>query len=878
MLSYYFLEKPVYWIIPWVIQSIAYFFILKKMRLRRWTAIIPFLAEREMSTVLFRRMRSFYRPFIITAVFVIGAYYLGPLEGTGRIYMYIAYIVYGWFLIRLYWRLRKSFGKSPLYMIGLIAFPGLFLLILALGKSRFTAPEFPPEKPRSKLANFINKALVFVISAAEIAALVCAVGFFTIKKQPPRIIVGFLQQDLHEKSKNIISDNSAVSREKALGSAVKIADMPQSRELFFPDHSNDKSVVVMTYIVGADLETQIGAASANIRMMEDATEKGDALTFVCQAGASKRWFTNGIDDRTYGRYTIRNGKVEKVESLPDTTSMEEPEDLLGFITWAKEKYPADRYMLVLWDHGGGLTGGYARDEINHRQSEDDSRGFEVAEMAEVFEKAGVKFDVIGFDACLMQTVECANAFEPYADYYLASEETEGGFGWFYTDAFGALAKNPGLSSIDFGKRIISTYDQFCTAQHDGVPKTDSTLSFVDLTRIKPAYEKLTALLTKADAALRKDSKDFAEIGLAASNAYAFIADCQIDLIDFLEKLADTDYDDTIAADAEIADVIKSLRAAVVFRNIQSAKGINGLAFAFPYKSIDDYPGAEKQLGKLGFDAQKAFSDDVFSIIAYENNEETKEKLESKSFLSVLVAALTKDHTQDEWYVAGFENYAPDANLVDVPVTEKDGIYSIELPEQSKDLIAESKVSVYQKEGAKLRMLGTDYSFTKDADRKYAIDPDGTWVFINGRAVSYTATGVSETEQGFVYKGDVKARLNNLENIIIHVEWDAVQKGVQPTEGMVTGYDYADENMPIFMSRGTQKFETGDKIEFIFDYQDEDGKIIGTESCGGSLRVTSPEKISVSRRSLGKGELRYMGRLTDVYQREYLTEGIDVVIN
>ena len=120
MLLNYLMMDPENWIFPLVLQAIAYFFILRKMGLKKWTAIIPFLAEREMSTVLFRKMRSFYRPFIIAAVFVTGAYYLGPEEGTGAAYMCIAIVVYGLFLIRLYCRLVKSFGKGVIYTILMI--------------------------------------------------------------------------------------------------------------------------------------------------------------------------------------------------------------------------------------------------------------------------------------------------------------------------------------------------------------------------------------------------------------------------------------------------------------------------------------------------------------------------------------------------------------------------------------------------------------------------------------------------------------------------------------------------------------------------------------------------------------------------------------
>ena len=108
----------------------------------------------------------------------------------------------------------------------------------------------------------------------------------------------------------IVADGNCVTREETMGAAAaSLAQMPASREKFFPDHSGDKSVVVMEYIIGADLEDRTGCATANIRMMQDATNRGDALTFVLEAGGSRRWFTPGITEGGYGRYTVRDGEV-----------------------------------------------------------------------------------------------------------------------------------------------------------------------------------------------------------------------------------------------------------------------------------------------------------------------------------------------------------------------------------------------------------------------------------------------------------------------------------------------------------------------------------------------------------------------------------------
>ena len=190
-------------------------------------------------------------------------------------------------------------------------------------------------------------------------------------------------------------------------------------------------------------------ASANIRQMKDVTTKGDNLKFVLQTGGSFRWFTSEIPENSNGRYVIEGGSISEVEKLDDKLCMSEPQSLTDFLNWGKQNYPADRYILVLWDHGGGFSLGYGSDSLNRRKDGDTML---VNEMIEAISASGMKFDVIGFDACLMQTLETAVAFEPYADYYIASEESEGGFGWFYTSSFGRLAEDP-TAGIDVNRAL-----------------------------------------------------------------------------------------------------------------------------------------------------------------------------------------------------------------------------------------------------------------------------------------------------------------------------------------------------------------------------------------------------------------------------------------
>jgi hypothetical protein len=200
----------------------------------------------------------------------------------------------------------------------------------------------------------------------------------------------------------------------------------------------------------------------------------------------------------------------------------------------------------------------------------------------------MKFDLIGFDACLMQNVEYANALEPYADYNLASQETEPGSGWFYTAGFGKLAEYPTLSTEEFGKSIISSYDQSQRVRNSGEPDHSCTLSLVDLTLVKPVYKQLTDFYEKATEVIADKPSVYANMSAARAGSYQFADEEQVDLVSYLTNLKKADYNQQVSTDEELDRIADTAKACVVYRNSDSAEGINGLAIDFPYKDLSMY--------------------------------------------------------------------------------------------------------------------------------------------------------------------------------------------------------------------------------------------------------------------------------------------------
>ena len=868
MLFTYLFREPTVWVLPLLVQILCYYRILGKMGKRKYCAIIPLFGEMEMSTDLFRSMGSFWRPAMIIIAMFFTSRYIGVDNLYGSVLAAVALIVYGIFLIRLYWRLGKQFGKGKAFRFGLILLPVIFLLILAFGKSAYLGrPEFKPLPERTPAASKLRKAGAVLFSIAELAVLIVGCFLVTTIVHPFRPVAQYLMNDTIKKLESVSDSNEFVSREDTLGAGYEeIVEKQRTRDYFFPDHSGDQNVVVMEYVIGSNLEDGRGMASINIAQMKDATKKGEHLQFVMEAGGSDRWFTNGIEDSTVGRYVVSGGDLMVEETIDPGTCMSEPETLTDFILWAKKNYPADRYMLVLWDHGGGFASGYGMDDLNKRKDGEDIMS--ASEIIKAIGDAGVKFDLIGFDACLMQNVEYANALEPYADYYLASEETEPGTGWFYTAGFGKLAEDPTLSTEEFGKAMVSSYDQSLRAVNDGEAQKESTLSLVDLTLVKPVYAQLTDLYDDVTARMADSPAVFANMSAGRSGAYQFADEEQVDMVSYLTALKNADYKQQVKSDEELDKIAQTAKACVVYRSSDSAEGINGIAIDFPYSQLSYYDDEHKQLKAVKYNKERKFFDTFCSIMASQRMAQT----EDDTMWGILAA---EDYTDKDWYIKGFENYDTTDLFIDIPVTETELGYLPDLPEKTWDTILDCKIAAYLRTEEGMMYIGREHFYDTDEAGHPLVSMDGIWAQVNGHIICYETGEPLVTEEGTAYRGTARARLNGTEDITLHIEWDPV-KDDQDAEvtGRVVGYSRDDEEETFFMKKGYEQFETGDTIEFLFDFYDDEGNLVKTDTYGGKIRVITDDQLSVKDELLESGTIvQYFGVLTDVYQRELMTEEI-----
>ncbi len=182
---------------------------------------------------------------------------------------------------------------------------------------------------------------------------------------------------------------------------------------------------IMLYIIGSNLESEGGLATDDLEEISRATLTDDT-NIIIQTGGCTHWNNSFCNDDEVQRFCYKDGKFNELDNL-GTVSMANIDALTDFITFAADEYPADDYVLILWDHGGGVPVGYGVDEnFPDDMIYDYQLGHGIA-------KTGVHFDSIVFDACNMCTLEVGMSLKDVADYMIGAESYVNGNGLAYTN-------------------------------------------------------------------------------------------------------------------------------------------------------------------------------------------------------------------------------------------------------------------------------------------------------------------------------------------------------------------------------------------------------------------------------------------------------------
>ena len=274
--------------------------------------------------------------------------------------------------------------------------------------------------------------------------------------------------------------------------------------------AGDGSWAVYWYLCGSDLETNGGFATTDLSEMME-VQLPENVNVVIQTGGAAVWQNDQMDPEKLQRWLYNSEGLKLIEEQ-DTANMGDAQTLYEFLAFANENYPADKVAVTFWNHGGGSVSGAAFDELHGLDSLDLAEMYQAFDAVWPADAEHPALELVGFDTCLMATVDVASTFQGIAKYLVASEEVEPGNGWLYSGWLGALAENTDMDGAALGVAICDTYYQGCEAEGT---QDQTTLSVTDLSKLDPLLEAYESFGQEALAASAEDPGFFAELGRAA---------------------------------------------------------------------------------------------------------------------------------------------------------------------------------------------------------------------------------------------------------------------------------------------------------------------------------------------------------------------------
>ena len=671
-------------------------------------------------------------------------------------------------------------------------------------------------------------------------------------------------------------------------------DKPAANKSF---GDSDATWTVMVYLCGTDLESKHGFASANLDEILR-SDISDNINVVIETGGANTWQSYDIATSKLSRYHVSNGDLQLDETCP-ASSMGEAKTLSDFISWSASKYPADHNMLVFWNHGGGSLFGICQDEQHGGDS------LSLKEVKTAITDAKTPFELVGFDACLMSTLETAEVFQGYAHYMVASEETEPGTGWDYVTWLEYLSENAGCSGKDVGKSIVDSYMRKC----ESIGQEDlATLSVTDLTKLPPlsaAFRNYSGELVKST----ENASNFQTIvqGAAQSESYGERTGSggTYDMVDLGDLMNNTGSILT----KHSGDVLKALKDVVVYESHGLFRSkATGLAVFYPkymdsdiyeaYEQITDntayleyasilngdwdseewetawseaYSQHENQEESSGGNFDELFStgvsgeeedEDSDEDSGEDSNEDSGEDSsgdsneDSDGFMDNFFGS---DYNEDS--VNLFQNLNPvqsgDEELKYKQYLDDDNVVRLDIT-SGISLVKDVKFRImYEDEDENVLYLGCDQDINADYDTgKFSDNFRGTWMTIGGEYVC--AELIDSTDDYYLYI--IPAKVNGEETYIrAAYEFDKEKFKVLGT------YDGADEETNL-SGRNINPLKEGDKIEFIFyasNMQSDDDEMEDV-TMGSIVWSNNTEMLD---EDMGDGKFYYMLVIEDIFGKE-----------
>ena len=604
---------------------------------------------------------------------------------------------------------------------------------------------------------------------------------------------------------------------------------------------------LMLYMCASDLESEGGFATEDLNEIMYGYNAGN-LNVIVQTGGTEEWQNTVIADDRCQRYQVTEDGLELVDDSLGMQNMADGTTLTDFIRYCSSNYTADHYGLVLWDHGGGVVGGYGYDENFNGDS------MSLTEMSHALEDAEVHLDMLGFDACLMANFETCLMAAPYVNYLIASEEPEPGCGWYYTDWIGKLSKNCGIPPESYGRQII---DDYIRESSWNSPSMYSTLGMFDL---KQVTQKLLPALNQFsdDAAQQLSAGEYRKISQSRSNTRA-VYQSDLDHIDLLDYARHTQSETASQLEKAISECI------VYYRETVNGSGDNGLSILFPYYDLSVLDMLKEMYQILGYDdAYPAFLEQFANVMA-------GGQISVSGFSNTQNHAAANAYSGFQWFNvdAGYdesyyETYSADLSLLET--TEVDGKWVLELSEEDWEIVNDAAMQMFAVYDGIYVDMGLDDYCEFDDYGNLIVEYDQTWVALDGRVVPFFHESYTSDGDTFFTCGSVPCIYNGIDAEIV-LAWDTEHPsgyaaGVRPV--------YTDS----VAAKGLYEIQDGDTFQVYYDIYDEDLNYVDTTTLDDEIfTVQGSLEVGYADASVQLGDTFIYYVLEDIYNNTYYTDSI-----
>ena len=603
---------------------------------------------------------------------------------------------------------------------------------------------------------------------------------------------------------------------------------------------NDGSWTVLVYLCGSNLESEDGYATQNLEEIVS-VDLPSKVNLLVETGGSNTWHNDEIDTEHMNRFKVENGELSLKDQVA-RTSMGSEDTLKEFVDWGVQNYPAAHYALMFWDHGGGSLTGVCLDEL-------DGDGLTLPEMDRALVASGAHFDVVGFDTCLMATLENAQMLARHADYMVASEEVEPSNGWAYAKWPAWFTDTSNTDDVEgFCKTIADTYMQRCT--DDGVDDA-ITISVVDLSKIdalSKAFGEASQGLARSTEHSRSLQKLISKGRDVESYGYANYWEGYTNMVDLGDLMSSIE--DQLPNEAKA--VKEALDSAVVYEDHGSARNRStGISVFYPLL-----------IDKDTYEAYKSMSEDL--------------KLGNDVYLQYL-SVRTGVYDSSEWENKGISDLDPlDQKDAEGAFSckgsiDNKGAFSVQITGNTEFLqVATYRLGMIQPDGTVVPM-GTgnnlDLKIDEHGQVTYTDLFDGTLLSVGG-AYAYAELVDMVAEGGKpaynLFSIPVEITRTNAKGKTVTANENLLVMYVYESNSFVPLCYYEDVDQSGMAGKSIIQLKKGDQLRFLVAREVNGSIQTGTTG----KTITLDENTKVEELSPGDATYLYQIVVTDIFGKSY----------